>query len=253
MDARVLHRPRPRDRRPAPGGLRAHVLPPNVPSLGHRTQPPFGSDSPLTAPARDASSSRPAPPDRPPGYPAHLERQLASAGELSYRVRPILPGDAERLVEFHSHLSMHSTYLRFFTFHPRLSPAEVERFTHVDYRDRLALVAESGDRLIGVGRYDRAPGSDEAEVAFVVADEYQHHGIGALLLDELARAAREQGIATFVAETLEENRTMLDVFFHSGYPTTSRTEYGTVSVRFPIAETEVSRAALAGRERSRQP
>ena len=51
----------------------------------------------------------------------------------------------------------------------------LERFVNVDYVDRLALVAELGDQLIGVARYDRLPDrptgrqSDgaEAEVAFV--------------------------------------------------------------------------------------
>ncbi len=37
----------------------------------------------------------------------------------------------------------------------------------------MALIAEDGDRLIAVGRYDRSPDQSDAEVAFVVADEYQ--------------------------------------------------------------------------------
>src|ERR1019366_6400557 len=130
-------------------------------------------------------------------------------------------------------------FLRFFSFHPELSPKEVEHFTCVDYVNRLALVAESEDRLIAVGRYDSAPGETEAEVAFVVADEFQHHGIGALLLDELARAAWERGIVSFRAETLSENRAMLDVFHHSGFSVSSSVEYGAVTLHFPIEPTDV--------------
>ena len=106
----------------------------------------------------------------------------------------------------------------------------------------------SGDRLIAVGRFDRVPGETEAEVAFVVADEYQHHGIGSLLLDELARAAWQRGIEVFKAETLAENAAMLDVFRHAGFPVTSGIEYGTVTLRFPIEPTDPYRAALADRE-----
>jgi GNAT superfamily N-acetyltransferase len=142
--------------------------------------------------------------------------------------------------------------LRFFTFHTELSPKEVEHFTCVDYVNRLALVAEIEDRLIAVGRYDSAPGESEAEVAFVVADEFQHHGIGALLLDELARAAWGRGITSFRAETLCENRTMLDVFRHTGFPISSTVEYGTVTLHFPIEPSDAYRAALADRERTRQ-
>ena len=156
-----------------------------------------------------------------------------------------------RLIEFHRHLAPRSVYLRFFSFHPTLSATEVQRFTCVDYINRLALVAEIDGRLIAVGRFDSKPGDSEAEVAFVVADEYQHHGIGSLLLDELAEAARARGITTFRAETLCENHTMLDVFRHAGFPVSSSIEYGTVTLRFPIAPTEKYGAALAERESRR--
>jgi GNAT superfamily N-acetyltransferase len=198
------------------------------------------------------STARDGPTD-PVGYPRDLEREVTGDGDLRYRIRPILPEDAERLVAFHRHLSPHSVYLRFFSVHPELSEAEVVRFTTVDYEDRLALVALDGDRLIGVGRFDRRPGEAEAEVAFVVADEYQHHGIGSLLLDELARAARQRGIETFRADTLAENRPMLDVFHHAGFPVVSSMEYGTVTLRFPIAPTEHYARALDAREVRRQP
>jgi GNAT superfamily N-acetyltransferase len=190
-------------------------------------------------------------PVSPAGYPHDLERDVAGDAGLHYRLRPIRPDDAPRLVAFHRQLSPHSVYMRFFTFHPTLSDAEVARFTNVDYVDRLALVVTVGDGLVAVGRFDRAPGETEAEVAFVVADEFQHHGIGTLLLDELARAARERGVETFRAETLAENSAMLDVFRHAGFPVTSSIEYGTVTLRFPIALTDDYRAALAARETTR--
>ena len=56
------------------------------------------------------------------------------------------------------------------------SQAELTRFTTVDMVDRAALVAVLGDVIIADARYDRWAGKDEAEVAFVVADE--HHGRG---------------------------------------------------------------------------
>ena len=159
-------------------------------------------------PALSAPEGAPVTPD-PPGYPRELERDVVTGG-LHYRVRPIRPDDGKPLVQFHARLSPRSVYLRFFSAHPVLSEKEVTRFTAVDYDARLALVATADDHLIGVARYDRAPGASEAEVAFVVDDEYQHHGIGSELLDELADAALARGVTVFRAETLAENRTMLD-------------------------------------------
>ena len=201
---------------------------------------------PALSPAAAAASR-----DVPAGYPDDLERDVA-AGGLRYHIRPIRPDDASRLVAFHQLLAPHSVYLRFFTYHPTLSQGEVERFTTVDYVNRLALVATAGDRLIAVGRFDRAPAETEAEVAFVVADEYQHHGIGSLLLDELARAAWQRGVEVFRADTLAENATMRDVFRHTGFPVTSGIEYGTVTLRFPIEPTDAYRSALAAREETRR-
>jgi len=187
----------------------------------------------------------------PANYPRHLEREVVSDAGTRYHLRPIRPDDAPGLIDFHAHLAARSVYLRFFSFHPELSAKEAEHFTSVDYSNRLALVAERDGRLIGVGRFESGPGETEAEVAFVVSDEFQHHGIGSVLLDELARAARERGILSFRADTLAENRAMLDVFHHAGFPVSSSVDFGTVTVRFPIDLCESYRAALARREAER--
>lgn len=185
-------------------------------------------------------------------YPAELERDVATLDGPVVHLRPIRPDDEGRLVVFHSRLSSHSVYLRFFGFHPTLSASEVQRFTHVDYQDRLALVVDVDGRLGAVGRYDRLGDSTEAEVAFVVDDGLQHHGLGTLLLDELARAAWARGITDFVAHTLAENSAMLRVFWRAGFPVTSDFETGAVRVRFPIEPVPAFTAALAERETSRR-
>lgn len=184
-------------------------------------------------------------------YPRELEQQVECADGTRFATRPIRSDDAERLAAFHHRLSTRSTYLRFFSHHPELSAKEIEHFTCVDYDARLALVAEIDGDLIAIGRYDRQPNTSDAEVAFVVADEYQRHGIASLLLDELARAALERGIKAFVATTLSDNRPMLDVFFNSGFHVTSSRDHETVTVRFPIEPDERYRAALAARDASR--
>ncbi len=181
--------------------------------------------------------------DRAGRYPSELEGDVETIGGSVLHLRPIRPDDGERLTEFHEHLSPQSVYRRFFFMHPRLSAAEVERFTHVDYVDRLALVVERPDGLVAVGRYERLPDTGQAEVAFVVADEFQHRGIGTVLLEHLADAALPNGITTFTAQTLADNQDMLDVFMKSGFHVTSTREYGTVTVRFSIEPDDAYRSA----------
>jgi GNAT superfamily N-acetyltransferase len=154
--------------------------------------------------------------------------------QIEVIVRPITPGDADALVRFHRLLSRRSKTQRYFYPHLDLSGAEVAHLTQVDGRDRVALVVEYGGRLIAVGRYERIDASAEAEVAFVVADDFQGHGIAPMLLHRLARLAEPVGIDHFIAEVLVDNRTMLNVFQESGFPTELKRELDSVEVKMAI-------------------
>jgi len=175
----------------------------------------------------------------------------------SVPLRPIRDDDGERLLRFHHSLSAETQYLRFFGAHPSLSEQEVAWFTHVDHRNREAIVAELDGELLGVARLDRLrTGGDEgeadlsrlgteAEVAFVVADRAQGQGLGHQLLDALAVRARQLGVACFVADTLPHNRRMLAVFRRSGLPMTRRFEDGVVRVTMALGPAEVAGPAEA--------
>jgi acetyl coenzyme A synthetase (ADP forming)-like protein len=184
-----------------------------------------------------------------PGYPADwaLDAVLADGGTI--HVRPIRPDDGERLQRFHARLSPETIYLRFFSPRPWLSPEEVEWFTHLDYEDRVALVAVDGDELAAVARYDRLAGTDEAEVAFVVQDDHQGRGVATLLLEYLAAMAWDRGIGRFVAQTFLHNQRMLRVFRDAGFERTTSTADGIVRVVLPIAPTYESVTAIEERER----
>lgn len=182
-------------------------------------------------------------PGLPENYPRALDRTVILADGQVVHLRPIHPGDAGALVAFHARLSSDAVYRRYFSFHPELSETEVTWLTTVDYADRLALVVEIGDDLVAVGRYDRLPGTATAEVAFLVADDFQHRGLGMLLLQNLATAARRQGITTFVAETQASNRDMMGVFEGSGFDVTSSLDAEIISVKFRIAPYEADDSA----------
>ncbi|MGZ6870373.1 MAG: GNAT family N-acetyltransferase, partial [Frankiaceae bacterium] len=171
---------------------------------------------------------------------------MASDGGTVH-MRPITPEDAGRLVAMHSRLSDRTIYFRFFATYRKLSDRDVEHFTNVDYRDRVALVALLGDDMIGMAMYERI-NSDEAEVAFVIEDAHQGRGLGSIMLEHLAAGARERGVKRFVAEVLAENRTMLRVFLDAGYAPAREYGGGVVHLVFPIEPTETSVEVMRARE-----
>ncbi|MDX6373829.1 MAG: hypothetical protein QOD98_2817, partial [Nocardioidaceae bacterium] len=124
----------------------------------------------------------------------------------------------------------------------------VARFTRVDHHDRVAFVAELGGEIIAVGRYERLPNKSDAEDAFVVADAHQGRGIGSVLLEHLAAAARESGIRRFHAVVLAENNAMLRVFRDAGYETKRHIDFGEVQLEFDIDETVLTEAVARERE-----
>src|SRR4051794_13185864 len=186
------------------------------------------------------------PPDSEP--PRNWEADVVAADGGTVHLRPIRPDDADALVAFHAGLSQRTRYLRYFSAYPRIPERDLYRFTHVDHRDRVAFVAVLGGAIIAVGRYERHPGSDEAEVAFVVADKHQGRGIGSVLLEHLAAAAREVGLHRFIAIVLAENARMIRVFRDAGYEITRHIEYGEVTLQFDVDETAVTEAVMRERE-----
>ncbi|MFC8850944.1 MULTISPECIES: GNAT family N-acetyltransferase [unclassified Micromonospora] len=164
-------------------------------------------------------------------------------------LRPIRPDDAPGIVAMHARFSERTRYLRYFSPYPRIPERDLHRFVHVDHSDREALVVLAGERIVAVGRYERlGPQAPEAEVAFVVEDAHQGRGIGSVLLEHLADAARRAGIVRFVAEVLPANGAMLRVFADFGYQVQRQYADGVVHLSFPIAPTEATLAVQRGRE-----
>jgi len=162
-------------------------------------------------------------------------------------LRPITPDDSEGLVAFYSRVSEQSKYLRFFAPYPVLSERDVERFTHVDHDRRVAFVITRASDIVAVGRYD-ALDEREAEIAFLVQDDYQGRGLGQLLLEHLAEAGRERGFERFVAEILPENTRMNQVFREQGYAVCDDFADGVLRLEFSIDPTETAVGVMQARE-----
>ncbi|WP_432488115.1 bifunctional acetate--CoA ligase family protein/GNAT family N-acetyltransferase [Kineococcus sp. SYSU DK018] len=188
----------------------------------------------------------------PVGYPTRWEADVVLRDGGTAHVRPIRPSDADLVAAFHSRQSEESRYLRFFAPMPRLSARDLERFTNVDHVDRVALVATVGEDIVGIARFDAAPvrpgAPRAAEVAFNISDAHQGRGLGSVLLEHLAAAARERGIRRFTADVLPQNAKMIGVFREAGFEVRQGYSDGVLEVSFAIDPTERSVDVMRARE-----
>jgi acetyltransferase len=165
----------------------------------------------------------------PPRYPGHLARRVQLRDGKWIRLRPIRPEDRDIEQAFVRGLSDYSRYYRFMEPLRELPPDMLEKFTHVDYRRDMALVAlaeqDGGEaRQIGVARYVRNPDGVTSEFAIVVADAWQGKGVGTALMQALIGAARENGIRSMEGTVIASNLAMLQLMAHLGFVIESHRE-----------------------------
>jgi RimJ/RimL family protein N-acetyltransferase len=124
-------------------------------------------------------------------------------------IRPIEPGDKDRLVNGLRQLSEESIRKRFLAAKPRFTKAELRYLTEVDGINHIALVAVlecHPEQLVAVARCVRLPDRPgTAEMAIVVGDPWQRQGLGRELATRLADAALAVGVRRFAATMLGDN------------------------------------------------
>ncbi|MFC8598628.1 GNAT family N-acetyltransferase [Isoptericola sp. NPDC057191] len=191
-----------------------------------------------------------------PEYPVAWEADVVLRDGSTMHLRPLRSEDADAIQRFQEAQSERSAYFRFFAPVRRLTERELNRLTHLDQHDRVALVGvrpgvdDAGrprEDVLGVARYDKITDT-EAEVAFNIADAMQGKGLGSVLLEHVAAAARERGVRRFTADVLPQNSSMLAVFRDAGYAISQHLDDGVVTVAFDLDPTERSREVMADRE-----
>jgi acyl-CoA synthetase (NDP forming)/N-acetylglutamate synthase-like GNAT family acetyltransferase len=139
---------------------------------------------------------------------AVLDHDALTVSGRVVHVRQATPDDQVALADLLRRASPQSRYLRFFTAAVNLD-TEVARLTRPG-DDHLALLASLAGTVIGVASYERVD-SRTADFAVLVDDAWQSEGIGTLLLEYTASAARSAGIETMVGDVLATNALMLEV------------------------------------------
>lgn len=154
-------------------------------------------------------------------------------------VRPIVPEDEPLLHEAVAAMSERTVYFRFFSPLKRMPDALAHRLAVVDYNDRFALVATTNkpgakERILGVARYDRVVGTDVAETAVAVVDEFQRRGLGSALMTILGKVAADHGIKTFTLIVLPENQQMLGLLRKMGWIHRAKLSGGVYDISFEL-------------------
>ena len=147
-------------------------------------------------------------------------------GGIEVTIRPIRAEDEPLMVKFHETLSDRTVYLRYFSslsLARRTAHDRLVRVCFSDYEREMVLVAQYRDpqtgelHILGVGRLNKLQTDKAAELAVLVADQYQHRGLGTELLRRLIQIARDEKLSRIVAEMLRDNLAIQTILRRLGF------------------------------------
>lgn len=159
-------------------------------------------------------------------YPVQYIAPFELAGGESVEIRPIRPEDEPMMTAFTMNLSPNNIYLRYFhavSVSSLSSHEQMMRMCFVDFNREIALVAvrehpKTGrSEIIAHGQLTKLHGSNDAEFAIQVVDDFQGTGLGTELLNRLLAIAKDEGIDRVMAEIMPENTGMRRVCEKLGF------------------------------------
>ncbi|GAA2109405.1 hypothetical protein GCM10009780_63890 [Actinomadura alba] len=160
----------------------------------------------------------------------------AEAGLADLRMRPYGVDDRDRLRRMSALLSPQSLYSRFFAGTPWIPEVYVRAMHAMDHWDHDALVAMIDDEIVGIAEYVRdREDPARAEIAVLVADSWQRHGVAGRLVRYLSHLAERRGITEFSADVMLGNAAALAAV-KAGWPAARpRRDQGAARFRLPLA------------------
>jgi acetate---CoA ligase (ADP-forming) len=163
-------------------------------------------------------------------------------GSLAH-VRPVRSDDRLAMLELIQSLSSESFYLRFLH---GMTPEVAVRHL-MPGSGQFALLASREGKVVGHAIY-AVTLRGKAEVAVLVADEYQGRGLGTILLGQLTEAAVAAGVSVLEAQVAPENAPMIRLLRELGFPAVLKSEPGFIRVTFPASLLPEALASFEQRE-----
>jgi acetyltransferase len=157
-------------------------------------------------------------------YPSQYVSTFTGANGTQFTVRPIRAEDEPLMVRFHEKLSEETVYFRYLqnlklsqrTAHERLT-----RICFIDYDREMALAAqcsvEGKDEIAGIARLSKLHGSEDAEISVLIRDDFQHRGLGGVLVERVLQVAHDENVGRVIAFMLPQNVAMQRIFRKLGF------------------------------------
>jgi acetyltransferase len=159
-------------------------------------------------------------------YPTQYVQPWTLRDGTPVTLRPIRPEDEPLMVTFHETLSARSVYLRWLqrlNLSRRTAHKEMIRMCFIDYDREMALVADyinpqtGQHEIMGVGSLIKEQSTKSAEIALLVADQFQRRGLGTELLRRLIQVGRDEQLQRLTGDILAENRGIQEICKKLGF------------------------------------
>jgi acetyltransferase len=161
-------------------------------------------------------------------YPIQYIGTWKMKDDREVTIRPIRPEDEPAVVRFHENLSERTVTMRYFQplqLSQRVAHERMTRICFTDYDREMPLVVEAKDgkgesEIIAISRMSRDHGTNSAELAAIIRDEFHHQGLGTELFRRQLNIARAEGLKRVFCSMLAENNDMKAICKKLGFTVT---------------------------------
>ncbi len=153
-------------------------------------------------------------------YPTALEKEMVLRDGTVLKLRPVRPQDADAYRPNLAKCDADDIRRRFFGPLKTVPDALIARLTQIDY-DRemcfLAVPPADDGEIYGWVRVTADPDNRHCEYAILVRSDWQGHGLGLKLMEEIVAYGRWRGTGEIWGTILRENDAMIDMVRQLGF------------------------------------